>query len=285
LLTPEQRYLFDLTGYLHLEGVLQGEALAQAQEAADRYISLEPEGWPPGFSADLERRDHTGYQHGFAFDKALEALTLHPATWPILMELTNYRPRFTSGTLLRNRHGHLFHPLHAGSRPGHRPDTRRLWIEDGQIRCTDFIFFFYLTDVFPGDGGLMVLPGSHKSHFPKPKDMFYTDTYYIEDYVAEEVLPGVANLTARAGDVLVCSELLIHGALTWKPRDRERRLLTMRYGVQHTVTGSIKPFSEEIRARLSPETLELIEVAPYNHVKEIVKKRCGDSFKASFPED
>ena len=59
----------------------------------------------------------------------------------------------------------------------------------------------------------------------------------------------------------------------------------MRYRVQHTVTGSIKTYSEEIRARLSPETLELIEVAPYNHVKEIVKKRCGDSFKASFPED
>ena len=51
------------------------------------------------------------------------------------------------------------------------------------------------------------------------------------------------------------------------------------------MTGSVKPFSEEIRARLSPETLELIEVAPYNHIKEIVKKRCGDSYEASFPAD
>ena len=35
-MTPEQRYFFDLTGYLHLEGVLQGAQLAAAQEAAQR---------------------------------------------------------------------------------------------------------------------------------------------------------------------------------------------------------------------------------------------------------
>ena len=38
MMTPEQRYFFDLTGYLHLEGVLQGAALQKAQEAAQRYI-------------------------------------------------------------------------------------------------------------------------------------------------------------------------------------------------------------------------------------------------------
>lgn len=139
------------------------------------------------------------------------------------MELTDYRPRFTSGTLMRNRYGHLFHPLHAGSVPGHRPDTRRYCVDEGKVRCTDFIIFFYLSDVFPGDGGFMVLPGSHKSNFPKPRDMFYTDTYYLADYVAEEVHPGVANLTARAGDVLIASERLTHGALTWQPRDHDRR--------------------------------------------------------------
>ena len=125
----------------------------------------------------------------------------------------------------------------------------------------------------------MVLPGSHKSNFPKPKDMFYTDTYYLPDVVADEVHPGVASLTARAGDVLIASERLIHGALTWQPRDRERRFLTLRYSVQHTVTSSLRPFPDPIRERLSPETLELIELAPYNHVKDIVRERCGDSFE------
>ena len=75
MMTPDQRYYFDLTGYLHLRGVLSPEELAPAQAAADRYINMPPEEWPPEFGADLERRDLTGYQHGFAFDKSLEILT------------------------------------------------------------------------------------------------------------------------------------------------------------------------------------------------------------------
>ena len=97
-----------------------------------------------------------------------------------------------------------------------------------------------------------------------------------EGYIADFVPPGVHNVTARAGDVVIISERLIHGALSWKPQDRDRRFMIMRYNVQHMVTGGIEPFSEEIRARLSPETLELAELAPYTQIKEIVKERCGD---------
>ena len=275
-MTPEQRYFFDLTGYLHLKNVVSGADLKAAQDAADRYIGMLPEEWPSGFGADLERKDLTGYQNGFAFDRSLENLVVHPTTWPILMEFTNYRPRFTSGTLGYNHHKHWFHPLHAGWTPGKRPDIRRYFIDGGKIRCTDFIFFFYLSDVFPGDGGLIVLPGSHKAEFERPQDMFYHNTYDNEGYIAAEVPPGVCNITPRAGDVVIISERLIHGVLNWKPTDRDRRFLIMRYNLQHTVTGSVTPFAEEIRARLSPETLELISLSPYAEIKNIVKERCGD---------
>ena len=275
-MTPEQRYFFDTAGYLHLCDVLSKEELKPAQEAAERYISMAPEEWAPGFGADLERPDLTGYNHGFAFDPALERLILHPTTWPILMEFTNYRPRFNSGTLGYNSHRHWFHPLHAGWTPEKRPDTRRYYVEDGKIRCSDFIFFFYLTDVLVGDGGLIVVPGSHKCHFERPPNMFYQDTYDNEGYVADFVPPGVHNVAARAGDVVIISERLMHGALSWKPQDRDRRFMIMRYKLQHTVTGGLEPFSAEIRARLAPATLELSELASYDHVKEIVKERCPE---------
>ena len=71
MMSPEQRYFFDLTGYLHLRNVLSEEELKPAQQAADRYISMPPEQWPPEFGTDLDRRDLTGYAHGFAFDKSL----------------------------------------------------------------------------------------------------------------------------------------------------------------------------------------------------------------------
>jgi len=41
-----------------------------------------------------------------------------------------------------------------------------------------------------------------------------------------EVPPGVVNITPKVGDVVVISELLTHGALTWQPKDRERRDVT-----------------------------------------------------------
>ena len=53
MMTPDQRYFFDLTGYLHLRNVLSPEELAPAQAAADRYINMPPEEWPPEFGADL----------------------------------------------------------------------------------------------------------------------------------------------------------------------------------------------------------------------------------------
>ena len=37
-MTPEQRYLFDMTGYLHIEGAVTGENLKNVQEAANQYI-------------------------------------------------------------------------------------------------------------------------------------------------------------------------------------------------------------------------------------------------------
>ena len=91
-MTPKQRYLFDVTGYLHLENVITGDALAEAAEAVDRYITTPPDELPPGF-------EQQGlHQHGFAFDKSLERLTVHKATWPIIKELTDNQPRFARGS-------------------------------------------------------------------------------------------------------------------------------------------------------------------------------------------
>ena len=84
---------------------------------------------------------------------------------------------------------------------------------------------------------------------------------------------GVTNFTPKAGDVVMISELVTHGALSWVPRDRDRRFLTLRYMQQHeSVRGDLRRFSAEVYARLSPETLELAEPASFGHTKEIVRQ-------------
>ena len=45
-MTPEQRYLFDITGYLHIKEAVTGENLEKVQEAATRYIYCHPDERP-----------------------------------------------------------------------------------------------------------------------------------------------------------------------------------------------------------------------------------------------
>lgn len=76
-MTPEQRYLFDTVGYFSLKNALSSEELRRAQEAADRYINTPSDDLPVGFHfRNLARDKH--YLRGFAFDRALEHLTMHP---------------------------------------------------------------------------------------------------------------------------------------------------------------------------------------------------------------
>ena len=94
MMTEEQRYLFDLCGFLHLENVLTPEELDAASDAANRYIDSAPEDLPPHFGRSENLK---GFAHGFAFDRALEKLVFLPAVWPIVLELTNGKPMLASG--------------------------------------------------------------------------------------------------------------------------------------------------------------------------------------------
>ena len=277
MMTPEQRYFFDLTGYLHLEGVIQGAQLQRAQAAAQRYIDTPPDQVPDGFEINLEREHFNWYLHAFAFDKALEALAVHPTTWPIVKELLDDKPRLSGGNMMVDFHGKPFHPLHSGhesSLTAPTPGWRRYQIHNGRISCNDLVLFFYLTDVHPGDGGLIVLPGSHKANFPRPRELFYPGSYkdgtYNDEYDSTDVPEGVANFNPKAGDVVVISELVVHGALSWQPTDRQRRFLTLRYCSQHITPSN--PLPDGVKAQLSPETLELVDVAPIKKIKSIVEQ-------------
>ena len=66
MMTPEQRYLFDVTGYLHLKNALTDEELKTAQAAANEYINTPPEELPPGFDSSEKN-----LPNGFAFAKPL----------------------------------------------------------------------------------------------------------------------------------------------------------------------------------------------------------------------
>ncbi|MBT5832995.1 MAG: hypothetical protein HOH77_22620 [Candidatus Latescibacteria bacterium] len=257
-MTPEQRYWFDLTGYLHIKNALSPEELSAAQEAAKRYVDSDPNNLPDGFA--IEEKRHT---HGFAFDKTLEKLALHPTTWPIVKEITRNRPRLSSGTLQVNIPGQIDKAvrLHC-ARDDYGWDAIRYEVRDSKIFCDHIVVFPYLTDVHPGDGGLLVIPGSHKSMFDRPPEMF--NNGLIEDI--NNLPEGVINVTPKAGDIVIINELVTHGVLPWTPKDRNRMILVLRYHPQYKGGD----FPGAIKERLSPETQELIAKGGYKDHKSIV---------------
>jgi len=262
MMTPEQRYLFDVMGYLHLKNVIKGEELRAAQEAADSYINANPQELPTGFDSSGKH-----LPNGFAFAKPLEALTLHPASWLIIKELTDNKPQLARGTMIADRlgvpEGGEALRLHC-AREDYGRDRNCFENRNGKIYCDDFVVFPYLTDVQPGDGGLLVIPGSHKAEFDRPPTLFNNGT--PDDVI--DIPEGVINITPSAGDIVIISELLSHGALPWIPKDRYRCILTLRYRPQNRGESRV---SAEIRERLSPETIELISHADLSHTKDIVK--------------
>ena len=261
-MTPEQRYLFDTFGYLHIANAMTSEELAAAQEASQRYIDAPPDQLPSGFGVDNRR-----YLHGFAFDKALERLALHPKTWPVVKELLDDRPRLTSGTLQINAAGDAPLRLHC-ARDDYHWTTPPYAVRHGRVFADHIVVFPYLDDVNPDDGGVIVVAGSHKSEFDRPKDLFGKESF--DD--AEELPPGVVNICPRAGDFVIITERLTHGALRWKPTDRIRRILVLRYHLQFKPMGDLP---EAVVSRLSPETRELVSRAGYRDIKKIVRQENG----------
>ena len=264
-MTPEQRYLLDLQGYLHLPGALSGAELTAAQDAVQRMQQTPPDKLPPG----IDRRG-LNFSNGFSFDPALERLALHPSTWPIVRELTADRPRLASGTLrINTSEDRNFFGFHCALASPGQIDWPRYDVREGRLFCDMFVIFFYFDDVHEGDGGLVVIPGSHKTQIERPESLFQPASPEADP----ETHPAFTNVLAKAGDAIVLTELTVHGALTWKPADRNRAFVMMRYAPQYvgSTDGNLPfPIPAEVTSRLLPQTQELIEFTNRDVVKEIV---------------
>lgn len=81
---------------------------------------------------------------------------------------------------------------------------------------------FMLADEGPGDGGVAVVQGSHKSNYPAPMSL----------KVGERWGQHVTEVHAKKGDAVVFCEACVHGALPWKGV-HERRCLLYRFNPGH----------------------------------------------------
>ncbi len=89
---------------------------------------------------------------------------------------------------------------------------------NGQMRCGLIVVQYALADANPGDGGLCVIPGSHKANFTCPQKITTWEQH--QDIVYQVPL--------KAGDMVIFSENTLHGTLPWTA-SQERRALLYRY--------------------------------------------------------
>jgi hypothetical protein len=276
-MSAAERYELDTFGILHMRGVLAAADLAAAQVAFSR-LQDDPSPMSP-----LE-------EFPFAADRALERLATHPRLLPVLLELCQGTPHLVSGGMIETT---PFTPVADCSSNGKPLGAGQLHCQreydhrhanytaeaPGRCRADNLVVFPYLDTCEAGDGGLVFVPGSHRSQFSRPRTLFGPLGRHEEEWAAKDwsqssasleshsppwhnVPEGLVNLCPSAGDFIVMPEATCHGILPWRNRERGRRILSLRFKTGHAFEAHRMHYpsqpAPEVLARLSCPTLALI---------------------------
>ncbi|MEM8769002.1 MAG: phytanoyl-CoA dioxygenase family protein [Pseudomonadota bacterium] len=216
-LKEDERYeRFRQDGYVLIENVLAGEALAHVQAAFERVRSATEPAWR-AMVASGEYRG--GYGNGpdahsmedpYLEESVFLDLAEHPAILPFLTRIIGPGMQVTE----------IFAHSHP---PGSGAHTA--WHRDWPTyRHPKYVLkakaFFFLDDQTPDMGCFSLVPGTqHRDEFP-PQD-------YLDDTL--EDMPGMERMVCPAGSVLIWDVTLWHTA-TANRSERDRRILI--YGYQ-----------------------------------------------------
>ena len=250
-------FLFDLNGYLILKNALEPELLESLNAAFDTFPPIAPMEW----WGNAQRRDYTP-ETGYELHNAIEAgepferLIDHPSRIAYVRRYCGEQGAYTQGLFIdesmasiRKSGGH--HPAHSG---GYRGAVRGQYLyKDGVFRCGQVNIICALTDVHDGDGQTMVVPGSHKSHFPHPN----LGNYQKGDRM--DHLEGGVAVTLDKGDALLFVDSLIHGGTSCITPTGERRVTIYRYGPVWGASRFGYEYSEAVLERVTPERRTILQ--------------------------
>jgi ectoine hydroxylase-related dioxygenase (phytanoyl-CoA dioxygenase family) len=208
-MTEEERYFFDVRGYILIEDALNQGELAALNEIFDTQQARLPD---PGAG-------RARYRELINWGKPYRDLIDHPAVVPYLEEML--------GPQLRLDHEYAEHMIAGGAGELHINGTPystmfHYHVADGKMHCGLVAVVWALKDVPPGAGGFCCIPGSHKSSFPPPSSITCVG----------EPTPGVQQIPCRAGSAIIFTEALRHGTLAWKA-PTQRRSLFYKYSPRH----------------------------------------------------
>lgn len=181
------------------------------------------------------------------------ALMDHPAMIDIVRELCGLAVRLDHTYGIHMSPGTSGLDLHGGAVPF---DPCQFYVTDADgIHCGLVAAQWALTDAWPGDGGFVCVPGSHKSRFAIPAEVTYGH-------------PVVREIPLRAGDLVIFTEALAHGTLPWNGA-ADRRTLLYKYSPGNSSWHRDPPVDPQVVLGLSAQQQRLCQAASVAYHEDV----------------
>ena len=196
-LTEEERFRFDLTGFLIRPAVLTPEEIAAIRDQI-YHIKHDAESLPP---------EHRAVPSGPS-----SVLIDHPKVIEVLHEIIGPDIRLENSYCVWRRKGEAHGDLHGGG-PQQADPIFGYRVRYGRIHAGMVRVVFELTDIGKEDGGTHFIVGSHKANFP-----MHPDHLSLEPGKRS---PFLMSYDCPAGSAVFFTENLCHAGPVWQ-RDEPR---------------------------------------------------------------
>ena len=260
MVDPLDTYLFDLRGYIHVQGALTTDEVDACNATLDDIPPLQPGQWHGHLHAHTYgTKDGLNYQQIYEAGEPFEKLIDHPAWIEKIKYFVggegtfdyHHGPLFIDENLANFRKPGEAIGLHSGGNCGIKRNQFQVF--NGRFMCGQVNILLALTDIGPGDGGTMVVPGSHKSNFEHP----HLSTYRMGKNSSGDGMEGAIEVEMKAGDALLFVDAMCHGSAK-RANPGTRRIVVYRYGPSWgNFRYGYEP-SPELLARLNPEARQIV---------------------------
>ena len=215
-MTPEERFVFDLEGYLVVKNALSPVQVHELNTIADEVSKNR-------FNESGEFR----VDEVSTWGAPCLALVDNEIMLPYMLELLGPHVRVDHDyCLFMNRSDGQPHGLHGGPYGGPHDEADHWYrYTEGVMRNGLTVFTYCLAPAGAGDGGFTCIPGSHKSNL--------IQNIPAEVKRLEQAAHYVHQPAVEAGDCLIFTEALVHGTRRWTA-EHERRALLFKFSPSHS---------------------------------------------------
>ncbi len=221
-MTDEERYLFDLRGYLLVEDALTESQVDTLNAAVDGLDPWAEDTWKADELYDFCIVDSNKLHVGPLLhrDDRFKELIANPSIIPYLSEMLGDTFRLDHEyAILMNDDAAPLH-LHGGGEP-YKSNAYYVH-KNGRMFNGLTVVSYALSDINPGEGGFCSIPGSHKSNYSLPPEYVSLD----------KPCDALVHVPVKAGSALIFTEALTHGTMPWTA-NHERRSLLYKYSPGH----------------------------------------------------